>query len=1193
MLAISSLHFKQKIEFPTGPIRIIHLTFTLETDSSGGPSPSILPSGEQPDLYSTNKYRLQACVDVDGCIPISIVDIVGAGAASWSRGLDFILEDGLVLRAQLHHDLSLYRSDQLGRVLAHVRVMSGSPKGEVPLKESTGTFQVSEGVVAFSAVSSSDVIPPDDEVYIFADEYEAQTTVDPAVRGIWSSCPIEQGMNLQKSDSWDLHYLLDLVDLSLTRAKEYGSPEVQDAEDYALKALGLCPSPHPHRFISLAAIGKARMTHYEFDGATKKLDDAFTYHREALELCPQDFPHREMFLTRIASASLGRFRRLREREYLDQSLRYYGDALALCPPDHDFRAVALHNLATASLVLFSANADIVDLVRSIVLYNEALDIRVPGHPDRPVTLFGVADAYSQWFDRTGELSDLDHAILYCHEALTLQPPSRPEDAPRLTSLATACIRRYIHRGDMKDLDRAVKFQQDALQLYRDGPNARSAALDNLGGMLLMRYRYKGDAEDLEQAIKNHSQALMFHPRGHPDRQGTFSNLGSAYVTRFELKNEVGDLERGVRYHEEALKLCPSEEHPGNGPYLYNAANVLLSRFAQLHDPPDLDLAAAHLRNATSLLSPDDPTLGLVHLASAREHLMRYALFRNQTDCDEAFQLYEKAAHHSASGTRQQLIAAVRWASLAEENRHVSSLVAYTRSLHLLDRQVSVGRDVSSRRTLRTGVSLTIASDAAACAVDEGQCELAVELLDQGRGLLWAQLIRYRTSLDDLRRLGNEETTLADEFDQLSKLLESGAISKDTPWAYERGQEKENQRYREIAEKWEATLARIRKVSGFSHFLKPTPYTSLQQAARFGPVIIVNISERRSDAIVIHCVGSPRIIPLPHATPTSTSKLSLNLFNSVRNNRSQECESNIANQAGEITRHVRVQRKAQEDDDAVLARILAELWDSIVCPVLDSLQLRAQLHSTPPRLFWCPTGPLSSLPIHAAGKAGTNAMDFVASSYLTTLSSQIRVSKETFDSPRILLIAQPNTPGASALPMVNAELAVIQRVVEGYGGAAVNILSGQDATIQTVGRALEDSHWVHFMCHGVQDGLNSRFLLYDGALSLQSVMHQMVQDAQFAFLSACQTASGDAQTPDEAIHLAAGLLFAGFRSVVATLWSINDDDGPRVAGAFYEMLGESGELRGGDAAIALHASVQALRSRGVQPTRWVPFIHLGF
>jgi CHAT domain-containing protein len=43
------------------------------------------------------------------------------------------------------------------------------------------------------------------------------------------------------------------------------------------------------------------------------------------------------------------------------------------------------------------------------------------------------------------------------------------------------------------------------------------------------------------------------------------------------------------------------------------------------------------------------------------------------------------------------------------------------------------------------------------------------------------------------------------------------------------------------------------------------------------------------------------------------------------------------------------------------------------------------------------------------------------------------------------------------------------------------------------------------------------------------------DAFFAFLSACETAKGDHDYADEAVHLAASMLFAGFKSVIATMW----------------------------------------------------------
>ena len=39
--------------------------------------------------------------------------------------------------------------------------------------------------------------------------------------------------------------------------------------------------------------------------------------------------------------------------------------------------------------------------------------------------------------------------------------------------------------------------------------------------------------------------------------------------------------------------------------------------------------------------------------------------------------------------------------------------------------------------------------------------------------------------------------------------------------------------------------------------------------------------------------------------------------------------------------------------------------------------------------------------------------------------------------------------------------------------------------------------------------------------------------------ACHTAKGDASTPDEVLHLAAEMQFAGFNGVIGTLWKVDD------------------------------------------------------
>lgn len=53
--------------------------------------------------------------------------------------------------------------------------------------------------------------------------------------------------------------------------------------------------------------------------------------------------------------------------------------------------------------------------------------------------------------------------------------------------------------------------------------------------------------------------------------------------------------------------------------------------------------------------------------------------------------------------------------------------------------------------------------------------------------------------------------------------------------------------------------------------------------------------------------------------------------------------------------------------------------------------------------------------------------------------------------------------------------------------------------------------------------------------VSELMNFDLKNALFAYLSACETAKGDSERPDQAVHLAAAMLFVGFRSIVATMW----------------------------------------------------------
>ena len=84
-------------------------------------------------------------------------------------------------------------------------------------------------------------------------------------------------------------------------------------------------------------------------------------------------------------------------------------------------------------------------------------------------------------------------------------------------------------------------------------------------------------------------------------------------------------------------------------------------------------------------------------------------------------------------------------------------------------------------------------------------------------------------------------------------------------------------------------------------------------------------------------------------------------------------------------------------------------------------------------------------------------------------------------------------------------------------------------------------------------MKSASALHDGQLKLGEIASKNLPIAGFAFLSAYHKATGLKDPLGEAMHLAASLQLAGFPSVIATMWSIHDDDAPTVAEHTYKYF----------------------------------------
>jgi CHAT domain-containing protein len=205
----------------------------------------------------------------------------------------------------------------------------------------------------------------------------------------------------------------------------------------------------------------------------------------------------------------------------------------------------------------------------------------------------------------------------------------------------------------------------------------------------------------------------------------------------------------------------------------------------------------------------------------------------------------------------------------------------------------------------------------------------------------------------------------------------------------------------------------------------------------------------------------------------------------------------------------------------------------------------------PRLWWCPTGPFAFLPLHAAGlhrhptdPRSVWISDYAISSYTPSLS----VLLQAYDHPpndvlkadgsAALLVAEAEPADQQWEPIPNA-LTEVSEVKELLPSAMMlGASTDGGATVQRLIEGMQSASVVHLACHGAQneeDPLQSGFVMHDGMLTLSQLMELDVPNAAVAFLSACETAMGDGNLPDESVHLAAAMLFLGFRSVVGTMW----------------------------------------------------------
>ncbi|KAJ3512938.1 hypothetical protein NLJ89_g3235 [Agrocybe chaxingu] len=953
---------------------------------------------------------------------------------------------------------------------------------------------------------------------------------------------------------------------------------------------------------------------YKLNGNINTLGDATMWAAQALGDVNFETGARPEFLANLANCLKLHYEQSGDLELLNRGILYQSYLLPALTEDTPRTAAYLINYGTFLQTRGEHLGHIPDLEEGAKHIQRAIGILIDSTTPSDVmalmaALSNLGNVLQVLYRWTGRIEDL-HRMITCYEsALSITKKNDAERASNLNHCGTAMMMHYKHFGDVQDAYRANQYFIEALQCIPDVHPSTPIYLGNYVNALHSLHVQTNDVEILNKAIEMNQKALRLLPENSPNKRTYISKQGNLLGSKQRFTKDFETLDKALQHQEEALNLVPEDKFMERFSYLNNVATTLVERFRMSRAIEDISKAMKLIEEGISLVDDgSDRSTAIGNLAKAEYEY--FTVFRDQGTQQRCVKHCREVVNSLAPLTVRFEATKVWIAATSQSTNGPEAQEANTAAVDLLSQLAWPGLSLSSQVNVLRAASQT-ACNTAAAALHFGDVTRALKWLEQGRTIAWNQLLQIRSPLKDLEKQAPE---LARNITRLSQLLERGPEGDhlmDDSIPTLRVEKSPDFSRNAIALEREKLLNEARTLPGFENLMKGKEYAGFAAASNNGPIAVLNISTYRCDAIVMVSDRYPVNLPLEDFSLEQAENLRVLMYKALKESkRMQRGEQNVSDEI----RFGRSRRTNTDSDaDAIFRYILKELWVKVVQPVIDCLGIGVKMLGDMPHIYWCPTGPLTFLPLHAAGiyaadddreTATISLLDYVVSSYTPSLSALHNIvynSNAQRPQFKMLPVIQSGTPGQTPLPATLAELEIIRKYT-GCFPDRIRVLAEEEAKIELVMSEMKRSSWIHLACHGrqdVDDPTKSGLHLHDGMLGLQDIIQNPLPNADFVFLSACQTASGDVTNPDEAIHLAAGMLLAGFNSVIASMWSIGDSDAAIVADQVYAYLFRDGKMPDSrEAARALHRGARFLRAKragargGSEFLSWVPFIHVG-
>ncbi|KAF4420580.1 TPR domain-containing [Fusarium acutatum] len=943
-------------------------------------------------------------------------------------------------------------------------------------------------------------------------------------------------------------------------------------------------------------------------------------------------PNRLQFLYQIIKAYGVRFSHSQSRKALDVCIVQASREAKKSHKDPTVQTDLEAELGILYGLRFEESGQSKDLSNAILCCERVINAMAHDYPRRGIRFMEFSKKLAQRFDKSGSLDDITKAIKYSNEAKNFLSKSSLNYFRNLHNLGVFMGRKYEETRLVSDITDAVEILQNAKQGQQENNDPQlPSLLNSLAYHLWRKSVAKSCPADLEDALTIMRELMASCPKS-IDQAMSWNVMGLILGEKARNDDSLALLNESIECFTMAIK-SPGDTRRSQ--YQGNLGDAAVKRFERTGSMVDLDLAIDALQVATSLLS-ESRRLGPGWFINLAQSLgKRYERTGDMRDLNGAINAATQAVDLTPIGNRVEnrknilgFWLATRHARLADKNDIELAIHHTEEALANLDEAIAAGDSSLAgdrheyvgnlanhygRRYLQVGsfqsgdfhdIDKAIELAREATAVDNDHPKRGAHFSDLGnwlgcRDIINGLLMEIRRDLVEIQEY---DSSLAERFsflrDELESLTSTSSLSPDTADSV---LEKQARHYRETENKFKDTIEEIRTCPGFSRFLLGPTREELLEAARPGPIVVLNASTHRCDAFIIKrdelsCISLP----------------SLNL---------QEITKNMSRlQQGVAT------RKSLDAE-------LEWLWTSLAEPCLKELGLGdAAVDDKWPHVWWIATGPLSRFPIHAAGlnqRNGTESvLDRVISSYYSSIKALIhgrrRVRSQSGmtnpSSGSAVLVAMEDTPGSSPLPFAGDEVEMLQKQCPLLHLRPEMPEPYTDAVLE----AMKTCTVFHYAGHGSAQFANpsdSCLFLKDwqsNALTVDRLHGIHIQDSRpfLAYLSACETRASDkVQLLDESLDLTSAFQLAGFRHVVGTLWVVSDQRCVDVAKEFYQVIQNEG-LTDTSISRGLHFAIRNVRDKQISPMgksrkiewagcaatekpqahytsyTWVPYIHSG-